>query len=76
MLLGMTATPRERITIGRRASGQTTRHRLAPAARDAAYRRLAAAIVGLDVLTLAAELRAARPQRPVKRGGRLAMKAA
>ena len=29
-------------------------------ARDAAYRRLAATIVGLDVATLAAELRAAR----------------
>jgi hypothetical protein len=52
--------PRQRSVVGRDANGQPRTYRLAPAASDAAYRRLTAAILGLDVATLADELRAAR----------------
>ena len=51
----------QRAVIGRPAHGQSRTYRLArPAAREAAYRRLAAAIVGLDVAALAVQLRTAR----------------
>jgi hypothetical protein len=47
--------------VGRNAAGQPRTYRLQrPATREAAYRRLAIAILGLDVPTLASELRAAR----------------
>ncbi len=48
--------------VGRATNGRPrTTYRLAPSpAGDAAYRRLAAAILGLDVATLASELRSAR----------------
>jgi hypothetical protein len=54
-----------------------TRSRAAGVARPAAYRRLALTILGLDVPTLAAELRANRtarglPPRPVSRPSRRA----
>lgn len=52
---------RTRSVIARGASGQPRTYRLSPRpAQQAAYRRLAAAICGLDVATLADELRAAR----------------
>lgn len=52
--------------VGRWSSGPARTYRLrrstdhGQAARNAAYRRLASAMLGLDVATLAAELRAAR----------------
>jgi hypothetical protein len=49
--------------IGRSATGQprTYRHHASrPASRGAAYRRLAATILGLDVASLVVELRSAR----------------
>ena len=47
--------------VGRAANGQPRTYRLSrPAARESAYRRLAAAILGLDITTLAVELRMAR----------------
>lgn len=52
-------SPRPRLVIARSANGQPRTYRLA-AARQAAYRRLAAAILRLDVATLADELRHAR----------------
>jgi hypothetical protein len=52
---------RTRSVVAHGPGGQPRTHRLVPApAREAAYRRLAAAILGLDVNSLAAELRAAR----------------
>ena len=50
---------RVRTAIAWGANGQPRTYRLAPA-RHAAYRRLALAILGLDVATLAHELSAAR----------------
>ena len=53
--------PRPRSVVARAANGQARTYRLAPRpAQQAAYRRLAIAILGLDVSHLAAELRAAR----------------
>jgi hypothetical protein len=53
--------PRTRSIVARAANGQPRTYRLAPArAQQAAYHRLAAAILGLDVNHLAAELRSAR----------------
>jgi hypothetical protein len=47
--------------VGREHSGQPRTYRLAPShVQRIAYRRLAVAILGLDVATLGAELRAAR----------------
>lgn len=47
--------------VGCSANGQPRTYRLAPSSAQApAYRRLAAAILGLDVATLAHELRSAR----------------
>jgi hypothetical protein len=52
---------RTRSVVSRGANGQPRTYRLSPKpAQHAAYRRLAAAILGLDVATLADELRAAR----------------
>ena len=52
---------RERIPIGRDGAGRPTTYRvIRRAARGAAYRRLAIAILSLDVATLASELRLAR----------------
>jgi hypothetical protein len=49
------------IVLGRSAGGQPRSYRLASASpRDAAYRRLAVAVLGLDIRTLARELRATR----------------
>jgi hypothetical protein len=54
-------THRVRRIVACGANGQPRTYRLEPAnARQAAYRRLAAAILGLDVATLARELRATR----------------
>ena len=54
------STPRLRV-VAREHSGQPRTYRLAPThAQRAAYRRLAVAIMGLDVATLAAQLHAAR----------------
>ena len=48
--------------VGRQPSGQPRTYRLAPArAQHAAYRRLAVAILGLDVASLARQLRRNRP---------------
>jgi hypothetical protein len=65
---------RQLAVIGRAAAGQPRTVRLEPltqpaASRAAAYRRLAVAILGLDVPTLALELRTARQQlaRPAPR---------
>jgi hypothetical protein len=56
-----TTPARPRRVIAREANGQPRTYRLAPRpAQQAAYRRLAVAILGLDVSHLAAELRAAR----------------
>jgi hypothetical protein len=50
--------------VGRSAAGQPRTFRLEPLAaacsRDAAYRRLAAVLLGLDVASLATELRQRR----------------
>ncbi|HET6318309.1 MAG TPA: hypothetical protein VFG86_17790 [Chloroflexota bacterium] len=55
------STPRARSVIARGANGQPRTYRLSPQpAQQAAYRRLALAILGLDVATLADELRARR----------------
>ncbi len=55
------STIRARSIIARGANGQPRTYRLSPRpAQQAAYRRLALAILGLDVATLADELRAAR----------------
>ena len=52
---------RTRSVVSRGPNGQPRTYRLSPKpAQDAAYRRLAAAILGLDVATLADELRVAR----------------
>ncbi|HEY3062665.1 MAG TPA: hypothetical protein VGL99_27145 [Chloroflexota bacterium] len=51
---------RPRTVIACTANGTPRTFRLAPASRDAAYRRLAVAILGLDVAALSAELRSAR----------------
>lgn len=63
---GMTTQPHLAI-VGRSSMGLPRTYRLdrsttnsAHPARNASYRRLAAAILGLDVSTLAAELRSAR----------------
>jgi hypothetical protein len=48
--------------VGRQPTGQPRTYRLEPVGpRQAAYRRLAVAILGLDVPTLARQLRANRP---------------
>jgi hypothetical protein len=61
MLSTRTRAPRGRTIVARSANGQPRTYRLAaPAASGAAYRRLAVAILGLDVPTLADELQAAR----------------
>ena len=55
------APPRTRGVVARDANGQPRTYRLSPQpAQRAAYRRLALAMLGLDVATLADELRAAR----------------
>ena len=52
---------RTRRVIARGANGQPRTYRLSPRpAQQAAYRRLALAILGLDVASLADDLRAAR----------------
>jgi len=52
---------RTRSILARAPNGQPRTYRLAPRQdQSAAYRRLALAILGLDVATLAHELRAAR----------------
>jgi len=58
-------TPRGMTCIGRSATGRPRTFRLEPviqpsASQNAAYRRLAAVILELDVSTLARELRMAR----------------
>jgi hypothetical protein len=53
-------TARARQPIALDAHGRPRTYRLAPASRHAAYRRLAIAILGLDVPALAHELRVAR----------------
>ncbi|HET6317521.1 MAG TPA: hypothetical protein VFG86_13760 [Chloroflexota bacterium] len=55
------AQPRTRSVVARGANGQPRTYRLSPQpAQQAAYRRLALAILGLDVATLADQLRSAR----------------
>jgi hypothetical protein len=62
---------RPRHVLARDSHGQPRTYRLAPhAAQQAAYRRLAVAILGLDVATLAMEL------RPARRSGRVFVQAA
>jgi hypothetical protein len=57
----MVSVAPRRVVIGRDAAGQPRTYRLVhPARQAAAYRRLAIAILGLDVPTLACELRSAR----------------
>jgi len=52
-----TTTARTRHVVASDAHGQPRTYRLAPhPAQQAAYRRLAVAILGLDVATLASEL--------------------
>ena len=52
---------RTRSVVARAANGQPRTYRLSPQpAQQAAYRRLASAILGLDVATLANQLRTAR----------------
>jgi hypothetical protein len=53
---------RQRLTVvGRTSNGQPRSYRLSrPQSREAAYRRLAVAILGVDVKTLAVMLRSAR----------------
>ena len=54
-------TSRTRSIVARDAYGQPRTYRLAPSgSQPAAYRRLALTILGLDVPTLAAQLRSAR----------------
>jgi hypothetical protein len=53
--------PRHLRVVGRQPNGQPRTYRLQPATSpQAAYRRLAIAVLGLDVPTLATQLRAAR----------------
>jgi hypothetical protein len=60
------APVRTRLVIARGANGQPRTYRLSPQrAQQAAYRRLAAAVLGLDVASLADQLRAARRNRHV-----------
>ena len=55
------ARSRMRTVVARSANGQPRTYRLAPApAQQTAYRRLALAILGLNVEHLAAELRTSR----------------
>jgi hypothetical protein len=55
------AQPRSRSVVARGANGQPRTYRLSPKPpQQAAYRRLASAILGLDVATLADQLRSAR----------------
>jgi hypothetical protein len=54
------ATARPRTLIARTPQGLPRTYRLAPASRDAAYRRLAIAILRLDVDSLNRELRTMR----------------
>ena len=55
------SSARTRTIVARGANGQPRTYRLSPKpAQQAAYRRLALAILGLDVSSLADELRAAR----------------
>lgn len=59
--------PRRLSVLARDAHGQPRTYRLAPApAQQAAYRRLAVAILGLDVATLATQLRSARREAMVE----------
>jgi hypothetical protein len=53
--------------VGRQANGLPRTYRLQHASKSAAYRRLAVAILGLDVATLAAELRSSRAAQPAPR---------
>jgi hypothetical protein len=56
---------RTRVVVARAANGQPRTYRLSPRpTQQAAYRRLALAIIGLDVASLADELRAARRLAP------------
>src|SRR5947207_13733047 len=62
LLRNSSPTPiRGRTVIACNANGQPRTYRLARAAQHAAYRRLAVAILGLDVATLAHELRTVLP---------------
>jgi hypothetical protein len=54
------STARSRTVVACNPYGQPRTYRLAPASRDAAYRRLAIAILRLDAASLTGELRAAR----------------
>ena len=55
------AASRPRRVVGRTANGQPRTYRLPPLdPRQTAYRRLVVAIVGLDIATLADELRLRR----------------
>ncbi len=67
-----TTTPaRTRNVVASDAHGQPRTYRLAPdPAQQAAYRRLAVAILGLDVASLASEL------RPARSSGRILLHAA
>jgi hypothetical protein len=59
--MSLPESPRALRPIGHARNGQPRTHRLASRAhQDAAYRRLATAVLGLDVASLAAELRSAR----------------
>jgi hypothetical protein len=59
--VNQTTAARPRRVIAREANGQPRTYRLAPRpGQQTAYRRLAIAILGLDVGHLSAELRAAR----------------
>jgi hypothetical protein len=59
--VNQTTAARPRRVIAREANGQPRTYRLAPRpAQQAAYRRLAIAILGLDVTHLTSELRATR----------------
>ena len=59
--MNQTTAARPRRVIAREANGQPRTYRLAPRpAQQAAYRRLAIAILGLDVTHLTSELRATR----------------
>jgi hypothetical protein len=55
-----TPSPRARTVVSRGSNGQPRTYRLASPASRAAYRRLTAAILGLDVATLTDELRSVR----------------
>ena len=53
--------PRQLSVVGRQSSGQPRTYRLAPSSSQrTAYRRLALAILGLDVATLGEQLRSTR----------------